>query len=149
MNYLFIFQSNLDWLLELMGHIRSHLRQEVPSKLKTQIGNKSKTQNDGFLFLFDVFNLAVIAFSELENVVTSGDLCKYKCRTERLSLLPLATARLLDHEQVNCFHSLPLTMLLFQNNNFLFLFIPIPFNQLKNKYSAILEQNGTQIENTN
>ena len=47
----------------------------------------------------------------------------------------------------HCFWTL--TMLSFQNNNFLFLLIPIPFNQLKNKYSAILERNGTQIENTN
>ena len=101
-------QSNLDWLLELMGLIRSQLRQEVPTKSsqskvpakKSSIVDKS---SEGFLFLFDVFNLAIIVFSESETLVANveRDLCSYdNSRSKRLALLPLATARLLDHEQV-------------------------------------------------
>ena len=62
--------------------------------------------SEGFLFLFDVFNLAVIVFSESETLVANveRDLCSYdNSRSKRLALLPLATARLLDHEQVQLF----------------------------------------------
>ena len=105
--YFFSIQSNVDWLLELMGHIRSHLRQELPTKSFQQVPNKISKQvpdkiSDGFLFLFDVFAVAVIVFSESETLVANveTDICTYNRRAERLALLPLATARLLDNEQV-------------------------------------------------
>jgi len=101
-------QSNLDWLLELMGLIRSKLRQEVAtkssqSKVPMKKSSALDKSSDGFLFLFDVFNLAVIVFSESETLVANveRDLCSYEnSRSKRLALLPLATARLLDREQV-------------------------------------------------
>ena len=90
-----------------MGHIRSHLRQELPSKSSQQVPNKISKQvpdkiSDGFLFLFDVFAVAIIVFSECETLVANleRDICTYNRRAERLALLPLATARLLDNEQV-------------------------------------------------
>jgi hypothetical protein len=90
-----------------MGHIRSHLRQELSSKRSQQIPCKISQQvpdkiSEGFLFLFDVFAVAVIVFSESETLAANveRDVCTYNRRAERLALLPLATARLLDNELV-------------------------------------------------
>ena len=91
----FFFQSNLDWFLELMGHIRSHLRRG-----KTFDGQKNF--DDGFVFLFDVFVVAAIAFAESDTLVFGSNFCSFSCRSDRLSMLPSATAKLLINDQVKC-----------------------------------------------
>ena len=79
--------------MELMGHIRSHLRQE-----KSFDGQKNF--DDGFVFLFDVFVVAAIAFAESDTLIFGSNFCNFGSRSDRLSLLPGATAKLLKNNQV-------------------------------------------------
>ena len=95
-----VFQNNLQWLLELMGQIRSVLRSsEIVEKTEEELVQYADSNTaGGFHLLFDILTLAVILSSDIDAALPSfvDNFLQTSAWRERLKLLPSATHALVS-----------------------------------------------------